>query len=1748
MRVRKSLSTLMVAGTVLAASGSVFGQAFTDTEPNNTKAAAQATVFTTAGDGVLGTITGSSTSTSTTVTGLGSADYYRVKTPAASPGIYRYQFAITATGTAGHTGTLRGLSQSAGVIGTTDSQAQGSVTTTAVPRSSVFYAFGTEGEIYYRVTGASTTTGTYTAELTRTTVTPTVVSTPFKAGNITISTILQTTVDTEFMVYDSTFTPVATFKNDDESIAGGGTGATLQSIATRSLGAGTYYIAISNNNTNNSEAAATDDDTLASIVADFPGVVFNSSTTTNVDLDLFITDGCNVVAVPQTKVNAFDVNWVQFTVASPDVPCLALSESADPATIGAPTQFFATVTPASAGNTAITSVVADLRNFGGGAAVAMSNDGLTNGDVAVDNIWTAQLNISINPPFQVPWTATVTDADARSTTNFGLLSVSLSVPPNDTCAGAATLGSLPARFVYGINQATIDADIGCNSGTAGANNGIWFTYTPSTTCFLAVTEDGTGTGAQDVSIAIYDGTGGCGALGTEIFCSDPETAVGTSLSAGTTYYVLVSKFSSTASSNAADFFSLLFDCQPLPAPANDTCATASVISTLPFAPGAVSNGGATHDIDVSCNATTSTGTTETRNGIWFTYTPASDCFADMSETTAQDVIISAFTGGCGGLTEVFCTGTEANVGFLMTGGTQYHILVGRASNTVSAGANDQIAFAFNACNAPPAPPANDVCSSATVVSTFPYSDTLVIAGATSDTAPSCAANGTARNGIWYTYTPSSTVLAIFNETGSEDTNIAVYSGGCAGLSEVACFATETSTTNTLTLNSGTQYHILVAHATSAASASSSYTFTMNTFPPPVNDDCTGALVVGSLPYSDTQNVYASTDELIDVACNSSTSTVARNGIWYTYTPSSDCRIALGETGSSDVTLSAFTGSCGGLTHIFCADSETTSVGFNAVSGTQYFFLVSLWSGTTTVTTTSSYTFTLDCTAGQPAPPANDNCGTATAISSLPFSDAPLIGGAFDEPIDPTCTVVNATTANPIGRFGVWYAYTPGTDCFVSISETSSLDVTISGYTGTCGALTEVFCTGTEANVGFNATASTTYFFLVSLALNSTVPTASSAYGIEFNCIVIGPPPANDTCAGAEVVSSLPYSVNADVSTATDDDDVTCNIAAATVTRAGIWYTYTPASNCILNVGDSGTQDVVFALYTGPCAGLTPVACLTTDTLSTFRVIGGTQYYILVGRYPDSASPIGATYNLTFDCLTPGANDLCSGATNITSLPFSASLPVANLSVDDPDGTCSSTLLFGTPHGAWFTYTPAADCSISLAETSGIDAIWLIFTGTCGALVESTCDVDDTLNPLVSLTGGTTYYFLLGHNSTTAAANNGTWEVSIDCIGNAPNDTCATATVVSSVPYNNVAIATSLTTDVEDGSCSSATVVGTPAGMWFSFTPTASGSYILSETSSNDAIWLVYTGACGALTEVACDVDDTTSPSIFMAAGTTYHLLVGGNSATAPTNTWSISIIPAAPNDSCATALDMTSALSSAPHTYQSMQDTRTASTDGPAGACEGFGATVMTYSIWYQFLAPANGTLSYTVDFGFGGSITGNPISTMHETTGVCAIGPGGGSTSPSTTEIGCSASDPGSLSRPVIAGRYYYIMVGDAGTLTDDGAPITLDVTFVPDAPTTDNCCRGTTCNPVTAGTCTGAVAGSNSLVVTSCGTGNTTATCCYADYNHDGIQSIDDLFLYFNAYFTSSPYANFGGDAVATPTIDDLFLYINAYFGTCL
>lgn len=308
------ISSLALAAVLGLATGA---QAqFVESEPNDTKATAN-NVF---GIAPLGTIRGNTTGSSTTVPGDASADNFLVKTVAASLGIYQYQMVLT-TNTAGHVGSIRGLTQTAGVPNAgTDTALQSSSAGTATPRMNQWYGFGKEEQLYYRVTGTASTTADYTATLTRTAVTAVNLGV-FNPGAITITTMNQGhSSDTDMWVYDGNLNPIAGFGNDDESLAGGGTGTTTQSLLTRTYAAGTYYLALSNFNLSNNQGSPVDDRYRSGSVADFSNVVLNSSTTTNVNLG-FAINGTQFTA---TKAGAYDVYWGTFQVVPEPGSMIAL--------------------------------------------------------------------------------------------------------------------------------------------------------------------------------------------------------------------------------------------------------------------------------------------------------------------------------------------------------------------------------------------------------------------------------------------------------------------------------------------------------------------------------------------------------------------------------------------------------------------------------------------------------------------------------------------------------------------------------------------------------------------------------------------------------------------------------------------------------------------------------------------------------------------------------------------------------------------------------------------------------------------------------------------------------------------------------------------------------------------------------------------------------------------------------------------------------------------------------------------------------------------------------------------------------------------------------------------------------------------------------------------------------------------------------------------------------------------------------
>lgn len=267
-------------------------------EPNDSKAAANALLLPAAdATGIFG---GNSTSASTT-----GFDYVLATTAAqATPGFYRHRLLVTSD-TVGHTLTIRGLTQSAGVINAgTDATFQTSSATSTPARFIQWYTSEQPADVYIRVTGAAGTTSDYNLDYTVEAVTP--VAGPEAAANpVTITTVGQTTVDTDTWVYDASRSAIPDYGNDDHL-----NGETFQSELIRTYADGTYYLAISNFSFANNLPSPTDDDFRSGTVLDFPGIFANSSTTLNLALNPNIAG----VPVPLIRAGAYDVAIVEFTV------------------------------------------------------------------------------------------------------------------------------------------------------------------------------------------------------------------------------------------------------------------------------------------------------------------------------------------------------------------------------------------------------------------------------------------------------------------------------------------------------------------------------------------------------------------------------------------------------------------------------------------------------------------------------------------------------------------------------------------------------------------------------------------------------------------------------------------------------------------------------------------------------------------------------------------------------------------------------------------------------------------------------------------------------------------------------------------------------------------------------------------------------------------------------------------------------------------------------------------------------------------------------------------------------------------------------------------------------------------------------------------------------------------------------------------------------------------------------------------
>ena len=237
------------------------------------------------------------------------------------------------------------------------------------------------------------------------------------------------------------------------------------------------------------------------------------------------------------------------------------------------------------------------------------------------------------------------------------------------------------------------------------------------------------------------------------------------------------------------------------------------------------------------------------------------------------------------------------------------------------------------------------------------------------------------------------------------------------------------------------------------------------------------------------------------------------------------------------------------------------------------------------------------------PPPNDDIQNATAVTSLPFSEAVPFSEAGWEEADP----LPCLSSYP---HSVWYTLTPAESGRISVSAPSTA-LTVDVFTGEPGSLTRAACmTYWESDFRFDAVAGTRYYILVAAAGDLTV-TIDEA----------GPGPANDAFEDAKMIDGYDFEDTIDVSSAiTPLDDPKCSDWNV---QHSVWYRYTAPANATVTVGATAAFDTRVGVYRGSKGNLTQVVYCG---INTFKAEQGKTYRLLVGSQTSAGGEITFSFS------------------------------------------------------------------------------------------------------------------------------------------------------------------------------------------------------------------------------------------------------------------------------------------------------------------------------------------------------------------------------------------------------------------------------------------------------------------------------------------------------------------------------------------
>lgn len=541
-----------------------------------------------------------------------------------------------------------------------------------------------------------------------------------------------------------------------------------------------------------------------------------------------------------------------------------------------------------------------------------------------------------------------------------------------------------------------------------------------------------------------------------------------------------------------------------------------------------------------------------------------------------------------------------------------------------------------------------------------------------------------------------------------------------------------------------------------------------------------------------------------------------------------------------------------------------------------------------------------------AQPANDNCSTASPISSAISCSYTTynIRSATSNSSFPAGACGSATTTT---TYDMWFTFmAQATSTTINIgtvgNELSTNPLYVEVLSGTaCASFTSLLCgNSSAARTVTGLTIGVTYYLRVYTVASPSGTGANNKWDYTMCLTHPTPPPANDNCASATSLTSA-ASCSPTIGTIIASTNSGVSVSCSGTADDDVWYSFTAvqASTTISlssigsNLSASGT---VIELFSGTCGSLTSIACNsgtgTSLSLSSSLAIGVT-YYVRVYSSGNTAITSNGNFDICVTHTAPLANDLCSTATNIT--PVTTCGATTNQTLLNATTTGSPTNGAGTTRDVWYTFTtPANIRNVQIAAsnfggslTSSNTFIEAFTSSSCAAGVFTGTSIGTTASgtsslSLTNLTPSTQYYFRVFTTGTATGGTSADWGFSI-CVSYTAvpsNDDCANAFTLTPGTTNSTGSVLNATASGTTVGCAT----GTPDDdVWYKFTTTSTQTYATitvtagSSLSTNGAMIQVYSGSCGSLNSIACG-QNTLTISSGLSTSTQYYVRVYSSSA------------------------------------------------------------------------------------------------------------------------------------------------------------------------------------------------------------------------------------------------------------------------------